>query len=100
MNSLSLYLIRDGIISPDALVENPEHKMDVGPCRKRPHPDAASAQQHLDRLLADPHCIRPETLVVYKCWNCRLWHAGHDDRAKVEIPNQHRTIGKDGQSHG
>ena len=67
--------------------ENPAHRQEIGPCRKRAYADEAHARIALARLLARPDCIRPETLIVYTCWNCGAWHTGHDARAKITLPD-------------
>lgn len=66
------------------------HSITFVPCRKVPYEsfDTAEAQRIL--LVSMPNCKRPETLVVYVCHNCAKWHVGHDDRAKVAVPESGR----------
>ncbi len=55
-------------------------------CRKRAYKTPALADQHLQSLLALPDCINPETLYVYRCRSCQLWHVGHELRETIHVP--------------
>lgn len=59
----------------------------LGPCRKVPYATEDQAQAQLKKLLAlGDQCRNPETLIVYRCHNCRRLHVGHDLREKVYVP--------------
>ena len=43
-------------------------------CRKIPHPDRASAEEHAQRLRTEENHPGER---AYLCLNCGFWHVGH-----------------------
>jgi hypothetical protein len=47
---------------------------------KRPHPDRAAAQAHVQRLVRQG--AAPGLMTTYRCRLCGAWHVGHRERRK------------------